>query len=122
MPFPSRTIRHVIIWALASSTVVAACSSGKGPSVGTSLPACPGVDPTPAAQACRTSADCPQPFSTCGPTYHAAGCGTCIPPLHPCSGDGGCTADTVCVPASNPCGCNFGGGPGTMCIARCTAT
>src|SRR5258708_4592457 len=38
----------------------------------TSCPACPGVEPTPAGQACRTSADCPQRFSTCGPTYQAS--------------------------------------------------
>jgi len=88
---------------------------------GTTLPACPGVDPTPAGQACRTSADCPQ-FGSCGPTPQQAVCGACIPPLSQCSGDGGCSADQVCVPATDYCHCNFAGGPGMTCTFRCTAT
>jgi hypothetical protein len=94
-------------------------AGGKGGGVGTSLPACPGVDPTPPSQACRTSADCMNDFGSCGPTYHAAGCGACIPPFNTCFPDGGCPGDGVCGPAANPCGCNFTGG---TCIARCTAT
>jgi hypothetical protein len=89
---------------------------------GTSLPACPGVDPTPASQACRTSADCPGMFATCGPTYHSAGCGACLPAQQQCSGDAGCSPEMVCVLAANPCNCNFTGGPATVCTPRCTAT
>jgi len=95
-------------------------AGGKGGS--TSLPACPGVDPTPAAQACRTSADCPGTFAMCGPTYQPAGCGVCLPAPHECSGDGGCAPEKVCVPAMGPCQCNLAGAPGMMCILRCTAT
>jgi len=93
-----------------------------GKSASTSLPACPGVDPTPAGQACRTSADCPGTFAICGPTYQASGCGICLPAPHECSGDGGCSPEKVCVPAMGPCQCNFAGGPGMACALRCTAT
>jgi hypothetical protein len=99
-------------------------ASGQGGHGGatTTLPACPGVDPTPASQACRTAADCPQLF-TCGETYRSPGCGACIPLLGGCSGDAGCSADQICVPAPNPCGCNFAGTPsGGTCVPRCTAT
>ena len=34
MPFPSRAVWHVVMWALAGSAVVAACSSSKSPSDG----------------------------------------------------------------------------------------
>jgi hypothetical protein len=90
----------------------------------TSLPACLGVDPTLAAQACRTSADCSGLGfgSSCGPTYHVAGCGVCLPAPHDCSGDGGCSPEKVCVPAMGPCQCNLAGGPGMVCALRCTAT
>jgi hypothetical protein len=87
-----------------------------------SLPACPGVDPTPAAQACRTAADCSGAGvgASCGPTYRAAGCGVCLPAPHECSGDGGCSPEKVCVPSTAPCQC--GGGPGFACTLRCTTT
>jgi hypothetical protein len=89
---------------------------------GTSLPACPGVDPTPPAEACRTSADCTgMGFgASCGPTYRAAGCGVCLPASHECSGDGGCSPEKVCVPSTAPCQCS--GGPGMACALRCTTT
>ena len=95
-------------------------AGGKGGS--TSLPACPGVDPTPVGQACRTSADCPGTFALCGPTYQPAGCGVCLPAPHECSGDGGCSPEKVCVPAIGPCECNLTGVPGMVCTLRCTAT
>jgi len=84
--------------------------------------ASPGEAPLPGPP-CRTSADCPATYYTCGPslqTYPCGGIGGGIPQSQ-CSGDAGCTPDQICVAAA-PGPCFVGAVLGHVCTSRCTST
>jgi hypothetical protein len=84
-------------------------------------PACPGVQPLPdqPGTTCRSTDDCAPQYS-CSAQPLGLVCGACLPSVHECDSDEGCSAEMKCVPAEfDPCLC--AGDPGTRCIARCTA-